>query len=43
MINVKFKKINESAVIPVKSTPGSSGYDLFAISETVLQPVKVNW
>lgn len=32
-IRVKLKKLNETATIPFRATPGSNGYDLFAIEE----------
>lgn len=33
---MKFKKLHENAKLPVRSTPGAAGYDIFAVSEEFL-------
>lgn len=40
MIDVKVKKFNEDAKLPLRSTPHSAGYDIFAciLGEIILKP-----
>jgi dUTPase len=35
---IKFKKLNENAIVPTKGRKGDAGYDLFTLNEAVLQP-----
>ena len=35
---LKFKKLNDNAILPLRSTSGSSGYDLSSIHDAIIHP-----
>jgi dUTP pyrophosphatase len=37
-IMIKFKKLNENAIIPCKGKIGDAGFDLFTLNDTIIQP-----
>ena len=37
---IKFKKLNENAIIPTKAKKGDAGFDLFTLKEVVILPHK---
>ncbi|WP_438770112.1 dUTP diphosphatase [Brevibacillus sp. JB24b] len=37
-MQVKIKKLHPDAVIPTYATPGSAGFDLVAVEETIIEP-----
>ena len=37
-MNLKFKKLNENAIIPKYANPGDAGMDLFSIQDVILKP-----
>jgi len=35
---IKFKKLNENAIIPTKGKEGDAGFDLFTLEDTTIEP-----